>query len=196
MFATLPALKKASLLSAALIVLTSVSFADGLSASATFTDVQTSPGVYDYSLTLNNTGSTTIGTFWFGWIPGDGFLNAPISGVQSPAGWNDKQTNMGTAIQWTTTSNLLAAGSSLSGFSFMSDETPAELGLTTITTGKGTVPFTVPVTTSYVYIGKPFGDPGLEFVATPLVPTPELPASLLTLSGMGLAAAFNRLRRR
>ena len=195
MSVTFSALKKPLLLSAALLVFTSASFADGLSASATYTDVQSSPGVYDYTFILNNTGSTKIGTFWLGWVPGDGFLNAPISSVQSPAGWSDKQTNMGTAIQWTTTSNLLAAGTSLSGFDFISNETPAELGMTTVTTGRGTVPFTVPVTTSFVYIGKPFGDPGFEFAATPMAPTPEPPAGLLTFGGLGIVAAFHRLRR-
>ena len=44
--------------------------ANGLDATATYTDMLVSPGVYQYDLTLNNTGTTTIGTFWFSWIPG------------------------------------------------------------------------------------------------------------------------------
>lgn len=184
-------LKQAALLSAALLALSSASFASGLSASAAYTDVQTSLGVYDYTLTLNNTGSTAIGTFWFAWVPGDGFLNPPILSVQSPTGWNDKITSSGTAIQWTTTSSLLASGSSLSGFGFSSNETPAELALTTIPNGGTSA---VPVTTSFVYIGAPFGDPGYEFAATPMAPAPELPSGLLTLGGLGLAAVFSRCK--
>jgi len=43
--------------------LSSHAFADGITATATFTD--TPNASLDYSITLNNTGTTTIGTFWF-----------------------------------------------------------------------------------------------------------------------------------
>ena len=58
--------------------LSSHAFADGITATATFTDTPNASlaGVNDYSITLNNTGTTTIGTFWFGWVPGAGFLSA------------------------------------------------------------------------------------------------------------------------
>ena len=76
--------------------------ADGLDATATYTNMQVSPGVFQYDLTLNNTGTTTIGTFWFSWIPGAGFMGVSPTNVMSPAGWTDTLTNTGASIQWLT----------------------------------------------------------------------------------------------
>jgi hypothetical protein len=98
--------------------------ASGIDASATFTDSLISPGENRYDLTLNNTGTTTIGTFWFSWIPGDNFMPVSPTSIDSPAGWQQMITNGGPsggfAIQWTadTPANDLAAGSSLGGLSF------------------------------------------------------------------------------
>ena len=39
-------------------------------ASATFSSTQLSPTSWQYSLTLNDTGTTDLGTFWFAWVPG------------------------------------------------------------------------------------------------------------------------------
>src|ERR1700688_2789545 len=65
--------------------LSSHAFADGITATATFTDTPNAslPGVNDYSITLNNTGTTTIGTFWFAWVPGAGFLSATPTDIGS-----------------------------------------------------------------------------------------------------------------
>src|SRR5579871_5258960 len=110
-------------------------FASSLDATATFTDSLISPGMYQYDLTLNNVGTTTIGTFWFGWVPGDNFMPVSPTNVTSPAGWGDVITNGGPsngfAIQWTanSTASDLAAGNSLSGFIFDSTLTPAQLEL-------------------------------------------------------------------
>jgi hypothetical protein len=163
----------------------------GLTATATYTDTQPTPGVYDYEFTLSNTGSTAIGTFWFSWIPGRGFMTAMPSAVTSPAGWSDALTEeAGTAIMWTTTSDALAPGQSLAGFSFESTETPAELAGDDHATGD-------PVTTSFVYIGRPFGDPGFQFAATALAAAPEPSTWALMLAGfVGLGAlAFGRSRK-
>ena len=60
--------------------------------------MQVSPGVFQYHLTLNNTGTTSIGTFWFSWIPGAGFMGVSPTNVMSPAGWTDTVTNGGASI--------------------------------------------------------------------------------------------------
>jgi hypothetical protein len=167
-----------------------IAHAGTLSASATISGTQISPGVYDYSIDLSNTGTTTIGTFWFSWVPGAGFLSATPSDVWSPTGWTDAITNGGAAIQWisNSSSSLLQPGWSLTGFGFESTETPAELLLDFTGSGTGSGD---PVLTSTVYTGAPFSsNPDIFAVAE----TPEPNTLLLTLSGLGLAAASLKSR--
>lgn len=142
----------------------STNLSASLLATATYTSTSLGGGEYQYDLTLNNMGTTTIGTFWFGWIPGSGFLSAPPTSVMSPSGWTESQIPPGMAIQWVTTTPL-AAGTSVSGFQFDSTETPTEL--------MGTASNGDRVTTSFVYINAPFGDPGYQFVASPASAVPE-----------------------
>ncbi|MFY9856043.1 MAG: PEP-CTERM sorting domain-containing protein [Terracidiphilus sp.] len=184
MFLSSPLLKKL-VLSAAVASLAATAHATGISATATVSDSLVSPGVYDYSITLDNTGTTTIGTFWFSWVPGAGFLSATPTSIDSPTGWTDKTTNSGKAIQWTTGSPL-AAGDSLSGFSFDSTETPAQLMLDFTGTGTGSGD---PVITFTVYEGAPLVGTAGEFVATV---TPEPSSLLLFLTGSGLLGLLKR----
>ena len=176
-------LKNSFRLAAALLACASPSFGSIL-ASATYTATQSTPGVYNYSLTLNNTGTTNIGTFWFSWVPGAGFLSpVPVAGsISSPTGWTFTATNAGAAIRWVTTGSLLPAGSSLSGFNFASTETPAQLA-SLLTVGA----FTDPGTVFYVYEGAPLV--GTPFTANATAAAPEPGSLLLTFTGLsgGLA---------
>jgi hypothetical protein len=165
--------------------------ASTLAATATFTDTEVSPGEFQYDLTLNNTGTTDVGTFWFSWIPGANFMIVPPTAIQSPTGWTAADISFGGAdsIQWID-SGSLAAGTSQSGFEFDSTLTPAQMA------GPSSMPGD-PVATSFVYIGAPFGDPGLQFVATPApTSTPEPGTILLTALGIGLAGFGRKLFRR
>jgi len=157
-----------------------------LSASATFTDTEVSPGVFQYDLTLNDTGTTGVGTFWFGWVPGDGFMTVAPTAVQSPTGWTEMVTNGGGAIQWVD-SGALSPGSSQSGFEFDSTLTPSQLE------GPSVIP-SDPVDTSFAYIGAPFGDPGFQFVATPAATAPEPATILLVALGIGFTGLTARKR--
>ncbi len=159
-------------------------------ATATYTATQATPGVYTYALTLNNTGTTDIGTFWFSWVPGAGFLTVTPSAYTSPAGWSFTATNAGAGIRWVSTTNLLAAGSSLSGFSFTSTEAPAQLASTSTVNG-----FTDPGAVFYVYQGAPLTTASYQSVATPAAVsvTPEPGTFLLLLTGLsGIAVAARR----
>src|SRR5260370_41397392 len=98
--------------------------AASLSATSTFTDTLVSPGEYQYDLTLNNTGTTTIGTFWFSWIPGAGFMGVSPTSVMSPAGWTDTITNTGPSIQWLAAAPI-CPGPSLTGVLLDITMTPA-----------------------------------------------------------------------
>jgi hypothetical protein len=148
---------------------------------------------YDYNITLQNTGTTTIGTFWFAWIPGQNYLATPPVSVSSPTGWSEQVTNDrptdGYGIEWTANSSAsdLAAGNSLS-FKFTSADTPAEVA------GDSIYYPGVPVTTSFVYVQ---GSSGSHYEFTgPVAAVPE-PSSLVlvaAVAAVGLGFAYMRRR--
>ena len=62
----------------------------GIIAQGTLSTQQDADGInWDHSIVLTNTSAsdTTIGTFWFAWIPGQDYMhNKPLS-ITSPTGW-------------------------------------------------------------------------------------------------------------
>jgi hypothetical protein len=156
-------------------------------ATATISGTQISPGEFQYNLMLNDTGTTTLGTFWFGWVPGDNFMPVSPTGITSPAGWQEMVTSGGPsngfAIQWTATApgNDLAGGNSLAGFSFDSSLTLAQLQ--SPSTGNPSDW----VSTAFVYSGAPFSDAGVQLTAAAAATaTPEPSASALAIVGLGV----------
>ena len=122
-------------------------------------------GGFQYDITLDDTSGTTIGTYWFSWVPGEDFMTTSPTSIVAPANWTDQVTHAGAgdgyAIQFVAGSTgLLAAGKTLAGFQFDSSMTPAQLA------GNSTFFATTPVTTSFVYSGAPFSDTGFQFVAS------------------------------
>jgi PEP-CTERM motif len=164
------------------------------SATATISNTPAGGGDFNYTLTLNNTGTTTIGTFWFSWVPGQDYMNsAPIS-TSPPAGWAANITHGGStdgyAIQWlaSTATSDLAAGSSLT-FSFESAVTPTEIA--------GDSPFSAhpPEGTAFIYSGVPFSDGGVELVVES-VPEPSA-LGLLVVGALGISLmGWRRLQTR
>jgi hypothetical protein len=152
-------------------------------ATATYSSTQLSPTSWQYSLTLNDTGTTDLGTFWFAWVPGKDFMATAPSGIADPSAWTAITTHAGAAdgfaIQWKAgAGGLLAPGQSLTGFMFDSSMSPAEMA--------GDSPFFpgTPVTTTFVYQGAPFSDAGVEFLVTPAAAAVPEPSSL-ALMGLG-----------
>ncbi len=136
-------------------------------------------GAYHYSILLDNTGTSSLETFWFSWLPGANFMPSIPSNISPAPGWTDAiTTGPGYAILFTTTTTPLAAGQSIN-FTFDSSVTPAEMG--------GSA-FGSPVGTSFVYGGAPFSDPGYEFVVQS-VPEPSVPGLLLAGLLGGLLAS-------
>jgi len=153
-----------------------------LSASASITVAQLTATSYRYTITLKDTGTTPIGTFWFSWIPGEGYL-PDLPTFTSPAQWSALLTDgvppqNGYSIQWTTSqASALQPGQSLDSFVFTSATPPAVLF------GNSTIHSPTPVTTSVVYSGAPFSDSSFTLAATtPVVATVSIAVAISTRS--------------
>jgi hypothetical protein len=162
-----------------------------LGASETVTAQQVGPNSWNYSMSLTNTGDTTIGTYWFSWIPGYDFLPSAPTSLSAPAGWTVTTPQDGFiqpywSIQWVNTTTPLQPGQTLSGFNFTSADSPTVVG--------GQSYFGLPVTESYAYIGAPEFDPGTSFSAPVTTVTPE-PATLSMLLGVPAMMMVRRRRR-
>ena len=81
-------------LAAAMLALGVNSALAALSASADISTSQSS-APFNYNITLHNTGTTNIGSFWFAWNPtGYDFLPTQPLSVTAPANWSYTVTNL------------------------------------------------------------------------------------------------------
>lgn len=171
-------------------------FAAGAAATVTLGSSAPGPGnttLYTYDVTLDDTGTGKIGTFWFAWTPGADYLASEPSTVTSPAGWSfqfqgSHNSADGTSILWTadTSSDAVQPGGSLPGFSFTTTDAPADIA------GNARSHSGTPVTTSTVYSGtSPFSDAGLQFVATPPDAGGQLPTTTLAAPKVAKSYAFD-----
>jgi hypothetical protein len=148
------------------------------------TGTQATP-VYNYAMTLNDTGTTNIGTFWFAWVPGQDFLDTPPTSASDPTNWSHIFTGSGNgsdgkAIQWVAASgDAITPGNSLSGFDFSTLDSPTKID------GMSASHPSTAVETSFVYIAGPETDPGFEFSVAP-VTVPEPMSIGVLLGGMTL----------
>jgi hypothetical protein len=111
------------------------SHAQQVAATATFTDVTGTGGNFDYTVTLDNTGTEAIESFWLGWIPG-AFDVASPSNAGNNLGWSSSLD--GNSVQYGGSSTS-AIGLGDSGmFTFDSTTTPAEIEAVTANAGAST----------------------------------------------------------
>ena len=155
------------------------------SASATISDVAAGGGNFDYTVTLFNTGSTDLESFWYGWTQSGNNLPSDPTTPGNSLGWaNDLDGN---SIMWAgSAATELTPGHSAT-FTFVSSSSPAAM------TASG-------VGASVAYVGGidfsqgVSGDSTGAFTPT-LVSAPEPSSVALLAAGMGILGVGLRLRR-
>jgi len=149
-------------------------FAQGEAATGQVSGVQNG-GVYDYTITLNNTSSSvSIGSFWYSWtpdVPPYFYLPSAPTSASAPTGW--AASVEANSIQYYLTSGTpLGPGNSIQ-FQYVASFSPAQL------TGDAGY--------SYVYSGGIEADAGAFVnIQTVAAPEPSL-LGVLTASFLSLA---------
>lgn len=101
--------------------------AQGQIASGTISGSGSGPYTYDLTFSDGASATSPIGSVWYSWIPGQFFLPSTPTGASAPAGWT--ASIVANSIQYVADSpaNDIAAGQSLSGFSYQATFSPAQL---------------------------------------------------------------------
>jgi len=153
------------------------------SVSATISDVPAG-GNFDYTITLQNTGSLSLNSFWYGWTQSGNNLPSDPSSAANSLGWaNDLDGN---SIMWINSSGTALAHGQSGTFTFVSSSSPS--AITTLPSGE-----------SVAYVGGidfsqgMAGDSTSAFAPT-LVAAPE-PSSLglLAIGLFVMAGSFRSL---
>jgi hypothetical protein len=164
-----------------------------ISATATITETGTSGGEFEYSMTLDNTGTVPINAFWYGWVQGSFDLPSTPTSLTAPLGWSSIPD--GNSVQFENSSGAAIPAGGFGLYSFQSTASP-----TALTTG---ISDGAPTGSSVVY-DTPTGpstfgenDPGVAsgpFQPTlTSVPEPSTFGLLATgLTGMSLWMAKRR----
>ena len=172
-------------LAAGLAVSTVNSQAQGVTASAQITGQSLGGGVFNYNVALDNTGTSSLETFWFAWNTiGYDFMTVSPTAITPASGWTASITSNfgGYGIQFNTSTTPLAIGSIIN-FSFDSTMTPTQMA--------GTSFLSLPVGTSYVSTAPFFGGTQSGSFVAQVVPEPSSIA-LFAVGSFGLWALRGR----
>jgi hypothetical protein len=160
------------------------------SATATISGVAAGGGVFDYTITLKNTGTTSVDSFWYAWTLNGNNLSTAITTSGSSLGWIDTALEGNTSISWEGNSgDALAVGQSAT-FTFDSTETPS--AITTSPSGESVV--YVSATGPNTFGQNSPGSASPVFSPT-LVPAPEPSSMGLVAAGALVLAVARRLRK-
>jgi hypothetical protein len=101
--------------------------AQGQVASGTILGSGSGPYVYDLTLSDAPGATSPIGSVWYAWVPGSFYLPSTPTSASAPAGWT--ATIFNNSIQFVASgpADYIAAGQSLSGFSYQATFSPAQL---------------------------------------------------------------------
>lgn len=94
------------------------------SASATIFGVQNGPN-WDYTITLDNTGTLNLNSFWYGWTDVGNNLPSNPSSAANTSGWaNDLDGN---SIMWVNSSGTALAPGHTATFTFVDVSNPTQI---------------------------------------------------------------------
>jgi hypothetical protein len=150
---------------------------------------------YLYTISLHNTGTTNIDTFWFSWLPDNyDFMDSVPTVTGTPANWTSAVETgyYGSSIQfYDTASSPIGPGQTSNAFQYESPDAPTVLA--------GDNFFGLPETYSYVYAGAPAGplqDPvtASSVIFSMPVAVPE-PAGLAVLGIAAMSLMGSRRRK-
>jgi hypothetical protein len=145
-------------------------------------DVVASGSSYNYTITLQNTGTNALNSFWYGWTTsGDNLASDPSSAANS-LGWANEVS--GNSIKWTNSSGTALAPGASTTFTFVSSSSPS--ALTASPSGE-----------SVAYVGaidfseSKAGDSTAAFSPT-LVSAPlPVPTVTATISGVAAGSSYD-----
>ena len=162
-------------------------------ASAVMLYHQVNPTTLRFNIDLKDTGTTSIGTLWYAWVPGEDFLGQAPTNIQSPSGWTANIThagaNDGFAVQWIAGSGAqFGAGQTLTGFSFDTSDTATQLS------GNSPIFPSTPIGTTFIYSGQPFSDAGDQISVTPTAHPWQNPVSAVDVDSDGLLLSRDALQ--
>jgi hypothetical protein len=161
-------------------------------ATATISGVAAGGGNYDYTITLQNTGSDNLNSFWYGWTQGGNNLPSNPTTPANSLGWANNLD--GNSIQWVNSTGTALAPGQSGTFNFVSSSSPS--AITTSPSGE-----------SVAYVGgidfsegssgssTPVFSPGLQSVPEPSTLS-LLVAGVFVLAGSFRSRAVSRVLRR
>jgi hypothetical protein len=137
-------------------------------ATATITGVAVSGG-FDYTISLENTGTGDLNTFWYGWTDDGNNLPSNPDTAENSLGWANNLD--GNSIVWENDASTALAPGQTGAFTFFSSDSPSDIT-------------TSPSGGSVVYNGVGIFSAGQSDAFSPaLAATPELGSSALLAAG-------------
>jgi hypothetical protein len=94
-------------------------------ASATITGTPAGGGLFDYTITLDNIGTLSLNSFWYGWTTSGNNLPSVPTTAGNSLGWGN--TVSGNSIMWQNGGGTALAPSHTATFTFVDSSTPTAI---------------------------------------------------------------------